>query len=176
MDDIEIKNQFEEVYEREVDALFRYCLMRIGNRNQAIDIAQDAFVVLWQAYQKGETIDNPQAYLFTVLKNRIIDWYRKKKSVSLDALTDKKKGQYALDPADQKAHEGIIFSAEAKQIIEAINSLEPNYREAVYLRLVEDLPPPEIAALLGSKVSIVSVRITRGIQKLRKNLNIENNL
>lgn len=173
MENLEIRQKFEEVYASEADSLFRYCITRVGDRSQAVDIVQDVFVALWQTYQKGEEVKNHQAYLFTILRNRIIDWYRKKKSFSLDAIMEKKEGESSFEPADQKAHEGIVFSAETRQVVEAINELVPRYREAVYLRLIEDLSPPEIASILGSSANIVSVRITRGIQKLKKKFNIE---
>ena len=57
----------------------RYCLMRVSDREKAADIVQDIFTELWKKYQTGEKIENQQVYPFTLAKNRIIDWYRKKK-------------------------------------------------------------------------------------------------
>ncbi|MEX2052071.1 MAG: RNA polymerase sigma factor [Candidatus Paceibacterota bacterium] len=167
------KEYFEEIYANEADTLFRYCLFRISNRAQAIDIVQEVFIELWQALQKDEDIRNPRAFLFAVLRNRIIDWYRKKKSVSLDAMMHRREDEKNFEPEDPKASKDIIWSAEVTEIIEAINFLPDPYREPVYLRLIEDLSPPEIARMLESNANTISIRITRGIKKLQKYLNIE---
>jgi RNA polymerase sigma-70 factor (ECF subfamily) len=173
MKSLEIKEQFKEVYENEVDALFRFCALRVGNREQVVDIVQDVFVELWQIYQKGEKVKNARALLYTILRHKIIDWYRKKKAISLDAMTlENKDGEeYAYDPKDPKADTDIVFSAEARRMVEAIDKLGTSYREIVYLRLVEDLSPPQIAKKLHFSINKVSVRITRGLEKLRRHYN-----
>ncbi|MFA6000302.1 MAG: sigma-70 family RNA polymerase sigma factor, partial [Candidatus Paceibacterota bacterium] len=67
----------------------------------------------------------------------------------------------------------IVLSAEARAMIEAINVLPPNYRDVLYLRLIEDFTPEEIGNMFGMSANMVSVRITRGLEKLRKELKIE---
>ena len=173
MKPLNLKEQFEEVYEKEVDSLFRFCAIRVSNRDQVVDIVQDVFVELWQIYQKGEVVKNHQAFLYTVLRSKIIDWYRKKKSVSLDAMVERNKSgeEYAYDPPDPRAHKNIIFSAEVKHLVEAIDALPKNYREILYLRLVEDLSPEQIGRKVNCPTNTVSVRITRGLKKLRKGYN-----
>lgn len=167
------KQQFEEIYEREVNSLFRYCTLRVGVRSQAMDIVQDVFIELWQIYQKGEVVNNPRALLFTILRNRIIDWYRKKKALSLDSMMERHDDEQSFEPRDQKAEDNIMISAESKRALEAINSLDESYREVLYLRLIEDLSPEEIGSILKINTNTVSVRITRGLEKLRKKLHIE---
>ena len=167
------KQQFEEVYAKEVDSLFKYCALRVSSKTQAMDIVQDVFIELWQVYQKGEEVKNDRALLFTILRNRIIDWYRKKKALSLDSMMEKRDGEPSFEPRDIKAEESIVFSAESKRAVEAINTLDDTYREVLYLRLIEDLTPEEIGSVLDLNANTVSVRITRGLEKLRTKLNIE---
>ena len=167
MEALKIKKQFEEVYEKESDPLFRYCLLRVGNRNQALDIVQETFLEYWQVCQREE-IKNCRAYLFKVLRNKIIDWYRRKKAVSLDAMMEKGEESANFDPADDSALDQIIFSVETREMIEELNRLPERYREAVYLRVVEDLSPDEIASKLGGNRNIISIKISRGLKKLRE--------
>ena len=162
------KQKFTEIYNREADSLFRYCFLRVHDRDKAIDIVQDIFTELWKAYHTNEHIRNERAYLFTLAHNRIIDWYRKKKTDSLDVLLDNGNDSRPFDYPDEKTHLHIMFSAEAKRVLEAIETLEPTYRDVLYLRFAEDLSPQEIASILDSTASIVSVRITRGLEKLRE--------
>ncbi len=173
MEALNIKKKFEEVYEEEVDSLFRYCTLRVGSKAQAKDIVQDVFVELWQAYNKGDEIKNPRAFLFTILRHRIIDWYRKKKTLSLESIMRTGDGEHHFEPPSRESGEAIMLSVEVRQAIEAINSLPSNYREAVYLRVVEDLSPPQIAQILNTNANIVSIRINRGLKKLKEKWNIE---
>ncbi len=90
------KETFITLYKSESDKLFRYCWMRISSREQAIDTVQESFMKLWDALEKcrkdGTQIESQRAMLFAIARNLIIDWYRKKKSISLDVLMDVEDG------------------------------------------------------------------------------------
>lgn len=168
------QQQFTEVYERESDALFRFALLRTSSREQAFDIVQESFSELWLALRRGTAVENCRAFLFTVARHKIIDWYRKAKSYSLDAIIEDESGG-GNDFADDRAFREIESSVEARRIAEAIRELPEAYRDAVALRLLEDVPPQEIALILGITRNAASVRVTRGIHELRKRLRIAQN-
>ena len=165
------KQKFTEIYEKEADSMFRYCLMRVSDREKAADIVQDIFTELWKKYQTGEKIENQRAYLFTLAKNRIIDWYRKKKSESLDALMENDDSERPFDVADAGIHSKIVLSAEAKRVLEEMEKLEPIYKDVLYLRFTEDLTPKEIGKIIGETANVISVRIARGLEKLKEKFN-----
>jgi RNA polymerase sigma-70 factor (ECF subfamily) len=170
METLNKKERFTDIYNKEVDAVFRYCRSRVNDRDKAVEITQDVFTELCVKYSKDEAVEHERAFLFTLAHNKIVDWYRRKKSLSLDEMMNDD-GEHFFEPADEKAGTDIVLGAEAGRIIEAINALDPSYREAVYLRFVEDLPPQEIAKILGTTASITSVRITRGLEKLKEKFN-----
>lgn len=163
-----IQEQFTEIYKRHADALFRYCYMRVHDREKAVDIVQDIFSELWKKYQSGETIEYEKAFLFTLAHNRIIDWYRKKKSDSLDVLLENDDEGKAFEPADEKMHSNMVLSAEAKRVLLEIEKLEPIYRDVLSLRFTKDLTPQEIGEIIGENANTVSIRITRGLEKLKE--------
>jgi RNA polymerase sigma factor (sigma-70 family) len=109
---------------------------------------------------------NSRAFLFTVARNLIIDWYRKKKSVSFEDISFDEEGGY--DPSDEMTTEHLFIKAEGRYFFEKINELTSINRQPVYLRYVEDLSPPEIGEILGISANTASVRINRGIEELRK--------
>lgn len=162
-----IKEKFTEVYDKEADSLFRYCLLRVNDKEKAMDITQDVFTELWKQYNSGEKIINERAYLFTLARNRIIDWYRKKKSESLDVILDEEADR-SIDISDERLHKSIVHSAEANMVLREIENLDPSYREVLFLRFSQDLSPKEIAEIMGSTANNVSVQITRGLEKLRE--------
>ena len=165
--------QFSDFYEREVDALFHYVALRVGNRDEVMDIVQETFSTLWEKTVRGGTIHAHRAFLYASARNRIIDWYRKKKSLSLEHITEGEDGEtLPFEPIDTLAQSRIILSAEAEQVLTLITALPPQYRDAIYLRLVEEMLPQEIAQVLGMSAGTVSVRITRGLALLREQLGL----
>lgn len=157
------KDDFKDVFESKSDAIFRYCYFRTSNRDVALDIVQDTFMRFWTALKNGQKIENHQAFLYTIARNLITDFYRKKTSLSLDALAESDENEYYI-PKDLSEKINI----EARYIIHKIQELEPQYRQVVYLRFVEELKPHEIAEITGESTNIISVRINRGMEKLRK--------
>ncbi len=159
--------KFEEVYQTESDAIFRFCLVRVSNREQALDITQETFLRYWQSLFKEKEIHNSRAFIFTVAHRLIIDWYRKKKSLSLDnmILGEKENGSRLIDKVTA---ENLELRTEGRYLIDKISELSPAHRQSIYLRFVEGLSPPEIGSILGTSANAVSVRVNRGLAELRK--------
>ena len=162
-----ITKEFTELYASESDAIFRYCYFRINDREQAKDIIQEAFMRVWDNMSKGTDIKNLRAFLFKITTNLIIDWYRKKKAVSLDSLMETDEGEQRLQLTDE-SFEQIEIQLEGKRLIERLQTLDSTYQLVVYLRFVEELSPKEIAEIVNLSVNVVSVRINRGIEMLKK--------
>ena len=168
-----IDNTFEEIYKDESDAIFRFCLVRVSSREQALDIMQETFLRLWQSMSQDKEILNCRAFLFTVAHRLIIDWYRKKKSFSLDKLMNSDQGaEYNLP--DTTIENNPELGAEGRYVLEKLNDLAPSYQYPVYLRFVEGLSPGEIGDILGITANATSVRINRGLLELRRKTGYDN--
>ena len=169
---VDIACKFEKIYGEESDAIFRFCIIRVSNREQAIDITQEAFMRLWQTLQKGDEVKNTRAFLFTVTHRLIIDWYRKKKSISLESIMYRD-GELEYEPMDEKTLNSISLKAEGRHLLDKINDLSPTARDPIYLSYVEGLSPKEIGDILGISANATSVRINRGLTELRKKTGYE---
>ena len=93
--------------------------------------------------------------------NSVIDYYRRKKPVSLDSLNEA-----GFDMASND-HQKINNLVEAKQVAQFLNKLEPDYKQALTMRYIDDLSVQEIADILGERENTVSVRIHRGLEKIK---------
>lgn len=169
----DIKDTFKKIYEQESDSIFRFCFTRISDREQAIDTTSETFTKYWQILKEGQDILNPRAYLYTVARRLIIDWYRKKKSISFkDMEIDDDDAMY--DPPDLLNADRLNIGAEGRYLIGKILELPGGEVDPVYLRFVEDLTPAEIGEILGISTNAASVRINRGLSQLRKMAGFEN--
>ena len=161
MDQTELKALFLAAYDAYADELYRFCLMKVSNHEKAEDLVQDTFTRYWQTIREGQQPDNPRAFLYTMARNRVIDWYRKKKETSLDALQET-----GLDFAGPGGIE-IEDAAEMARLLEVIAELDEPSREVLLLRYMEGWTPGEIGALNGESANAVSVRLNRALAKVR---------
>ncbi len=98
-----------------------------------------------------------------MLNNLIVDEYRKRKPVSLDALTEK-----GFDPsADDSSSEKLFNTIDGKALSLLIQQLPEAYRKIMKMRFIQDLSLKEIAILTGQTKNNIAVKIHRGIEKLR---------
>ena len=162
-----LQQKFLNIYETHSDSIFRYCLFRISSRETAVDITQDVFMRFWDYLRQGKEIKNDKAFIFMIARNSVIDFYRKKKSVSLDAILEENEdGFFMADSGGSKVD--IEMSTESRFVLDKISELPPDDQQIVYLRFVEDLKPKDIAEILGISANAVSVRVIRAIEKLQK--------
>lgn len=173
---IENKNtekRFLESYEAYADALFRFAFFQVSNHEVAKDITQDVFMNAWKYVSGGpgrasKNVENMRAFLYASMKNRIIDYRRKKKEDSLDELADR-----GFDAKDEAVHANIERGTEALRAFELIGKMDETYREPLLLRFLEGLSIKEVAEIVGESENAVSVRIHRGIKKLQEIMHTE---
>jgi len=167
MDKERIQNQFLRAYDENSDAMFRQCFFKVHDTEIAKDILQETFVRTWDYIAQGKTILNMRAFLYRTLNNLVVDHYRKKKAVSLDALSE--------DGFDPVAVEGIDANdrMEGEKAMKLLDELPEPYKEAVFLRYVNGLELSEIAEITGESLNTVSVHVHRGIGKLKELFNHE---
>lgn len=170
--DSRTEKTFREAFETYSDALYRHAYFRLNDKERAYDLAQDAFLKAWDYVAGGGEIKQYKSFLYRILHNLIIDEYRKKKPSSLDALLEDESVAHAVEArmAEGSLHE-TEESLDETALLETIRSRIPelpeDYRVALTMRFIDGLSTGEIAETLGASENVVSVRIHRGISKLR---------
>lgn len=167
MDHEETQTYFLETYDAYANDIFRFCLLKVSNREQAEDIAQEVFTRFWQTLRDGTELRNPRALLYTMARNLVIDWYRKKKESSLDVLQDQ-----GIDFANDD-YKRITENAEMQEVLRAIQELDEPSRDALTLRFVDGLSPRDIALITGESANAISVRINRAIKKVQDLIHVQ---
>ena len=72
------KQSFQLLYNKYWGGLYKIALSKVGNEDDATDLVQDLFVTVWVKRKELNINENVDLYLFRALKNRIINFYRKK--------------------------------------------------------------------------------------------------
>lgn len=163
MNNKNLHDEFSKIYDENIDAIFRFCLIRVSDADLAKDITQETFINAWKYLSTQNTeVKNIKALLYKIAKNLIIDNSRKKKAMSLDELME-----FGFDAPDED-HDRVKERLDAVQAFESVNSLEDKYKEVILMRYVEELSPKEIAEILGESENNISVRIHRALKQLNK--------
>jgi RNA polymerase sigma-70 factor (ECF subfamily) len=158
---------FLEAYDAHADAIFRFCYAHTGDRDRAKDAMQETFMRTWAYLARGKRIDALRPFLYRTARNLLIDLSRRSTARSLDALQEE-----GFDAADERGADPAT-AAEAARAVRLASMLDEPYRDAVLLRYVNGLTPREIAEITEESENAVSVRIHRGLEKLRDLMKIE---
>lgn len=160
--DRKTEEKFAALYETHADSVFRQCYFRVGDRDIALDLMQEAFMRTWDYIQKGNLIENDKAFLFKVANNLIKDHWRKKKPI---LERDMEEG-FLINIASTEL--GEDDRAEYELVLRAVDRIEPIYRDILILRYVEGYAVKEIAMELGISENNASVRINRALKKIKE--------
>ena len=163
------EQQLIDAYQNHSDALFRYCVFKVSDRELANDPVQETFVRAWQYLVKNGTVDNFKAFLYKIMTNLVIDEYRKRAAPdSLETLREEEGFDPGIDDTGR-----WIDMIDGAQAIAMIQKIPAPYGEAVFMRYVEELSLSEIAAITGERENTIAVHIHRGLEKLRVLFNHE---
>jgi RNA polymerase sigma-70 factor, ECF subfamily len=156
-----IKADFLDAYDLYADEILRFCFFKISDYERAQDLTQEVFTRFWQELRKGVSVQNTRAFLYTIARTSIIDWYRKKKPISLEELSDQ--GVQIQGTSGSE----IQDTAQYNEILSCIDTLDEKSKEIVLLRYVEGLSIQDISRDTGESSNVLSVRLNRAIKKIQ---------
>lgn len=163
------EDRFLKAFDEYADALFRHAVYRLSDRERAIEIVHDTFTKVWGYIRSGHDIESYKPFLYKVLNNLIIDEYRRRKELSLDAiLSEEGVDEGTFPELYEGGIEEITFTLDAKKASELLGEIPIVYREVLTYRFVDGLGPKEISELIEESENVVSVRIHRGLKILRE--------
>lgn len=157
----DIGELFTKECEQNSDALLRYCSFKISNRDTAKDLVQETFLRTWNCLVRGDEISNMRAFFYKILGNLIIDEYRKKKSVSLDQMSEG-----GFEPVFNGSENDIENRLDGEMALKVLNDVAGPYKEIIFMRYIEDMSLKEIAEITGESRNAVAVKVHRGLKKM----------
>ncbi|MDP4221452.1 MAG: sigma-70 family RNA polymerase sigma factor [Bacteroidota bacterium] len=160
------------------DKLLRFIRSRVRDSEEAEDILQDVFYQFVEATDPEEPIAQVSSWLFTVARNKITDWYRKKKPQSfsrfdaddssengIDELAD----EFSVSP-EEYVEQKLFREAMAK----ALDELPEAQRDVFIMHEIEGIPFEEIARITGAPINTLLSRKRYAVKFLRERLEIFN--
>ena len=148
-----------------LDSLYGTALRLTRNEADAQDLVQDTYVKAFRARRQFKSGTNLKAWLFTILHNTFRNRRRDIGRDPVDVDSDRVDLAAPAAPGDTP-EEHLLREALGTDLQAALDALPEAFREAVWLRDVEEFPYVEIAEMLEIPIGTVMSRISRGRRML----------
>jgi RNA polymerase sigma-70 factor (ECF subfamily) len=159
--DKEFSRLIEETY-RSLSFFLRYLGLP---ESEVDDIAQDAYLKAYKAFDKFDSGKSFKSWLFSIARNTFIDWTRRQK-------TQRKfmEANFCKDYCDTFEDD----SNNRSQLKAVLDKLSPEEQILIELRFFQDLPFNDIADLPGLTVGAIKMRVMRILDKIKTGWKREN--
>ena len=151
---------FDRLCRREYAGIVRTAYLLSGDREEAVDLAQEAFARAYERWRVVSQLDRPGAWLQRVAANLAISWRRRQRVRS----------RFAFEPDEARADEALGRDLE---LLEALRALTPAQRSAIVLRYYADQSVDQTAAALKKKPGTIRALTSQGLARLREFLGQE---
>ena len=152
--------------------LLRYLMFLTSNR----ELAEDMFQEVWmRVLVRGGQFNGKSRFdtwLFTIARNLVIDYRRKRTLASLDELVegaseDDRAMTFEIADGHPTPFDHLSSVEDRERVAEALLTLDTVYREVLVLRFHEDMSLQEIATVTRAPLSTVKSRLYRGLAAVR---------
>src|SRR5215472_15055572 len=174
-----LKNQeaglLDELIVRYQHRLLRYLLFLTSSR----ELAEDLFQEVWmRVLVRGGQFNGKarfDTWLFTIARNLVIDYRRKRTVASLDELfegssEDDRPMSFEISDTQPTPFDRFASLEDRQRIADALLQVDTLYREVLVLRFHEEMSLQEIAAVTRAPLSTVKSRLYRGLAAIKPRL------
>ncbi len=158
------------------DILFRFAFSRVNDRERAEDLVQETFVSAIKGYDNFEKRSSEKSWLFSILKHKIIDFYRSKGRNSTDSFESdemidslfNESGHWKESVQEWNSPELALQNSEFRKVLQnCIEHLPQMQRDVFQYRDLDGLSGEDICKLLSLSSSNLWVVTHRARHRLR---------
>ena len=157
-EDAAAETRLTDLFDRNVDDLYRFCLARSGDPEMAADATSEVFLAAARLASEGRGVNVDRAWLFTVAKRRLIDQWRaaSRELRRLERLGGTRSRDLGGDLGDE------VRFVSASEVVQALGSLPDRQRAALTLRYLDEHSVSEVAGALSIEYSAAESLLARG--------------
>lgn len=159
---------FEILYGKYKGQLYRYFFRQTNSKEIAQELFQDVWIKIINARSNYEPTAKFSTFIYRVAHNHLIDYFRKSNNDALQKTdTSKSLDTYCGQPCNnpEKTNQD---RQNATMIIEQIEKLPEEQREAIVLKLGSDMSTKEIATITGVSAEAAKSRIRYAMSKIKR--------
>jgi RNA polymerase sigma-70 factor (ECF subfamily) len=162
----ESREIFSQIYDAYVDKIYRFAFLKVNSKDIAQDICSETFLKAWQVFKdEDRKIENPQAFLYQIARNLVIDHYREKGRSQVVSA------EYAsiIDPG-QDLQEKSFQDSDLNAIYSTLTEIKPEYKEVIILHYVNDVSIDEISKMLNKSQGAVRTMLHRALKTVKSKI------
>lgn len=153
-----------------IDSLYGTALRLTRRPQDAEDLLQDTYLKAFRASRQFERGTNLKAWLFTILHNTFRNMRRRDGRNPVDVNSETVEEAVDLAAQEQTPEQLLTRATLDADLQQALDALPDAFRQAVWLRDVEEFSYAEIASMLDIPIGTVMSRISRGRRMLYERL------
>ncbi len=159
---------FGQLVDRHASVIVNLAYRMVGNRADAEDLAQDAFLAAFKALSTFRADSKFSTWLYRIAANKCKDWLRAKHPPAVELDDNEALAAHVVEP---HTPERLLSQQQvAQQLDEAIQRLPPLYREAFVLKHIEGLSYEDMQDLLGVNADTLKMRVYKGRVQISREL------
>ena len=157
------KEAFAQLYEVHFDKIYRYAILRVGNKAEAEDMTQQVFVKAFESINSFRWKGIPfSAWLYRIAHNLVVDHIRREKKRPTVPLEE------SLVVGNSEPHTEVERKLDIERMVSATRQLTEAQREVISLRFAAGLPITEVAKTMGKSEGAVKALQHSAIAALRR--------
>lgn len=157
-----MSGDFRKFYDSHFAKIFRFVLIRVGDRDLAEDLASEIFLKAFRAFASYDEKVSKSSWIFTIARNHLINHYRTLgRFVTDEELED-------LPLAGENFSELAARRYDVRQMLDCLAELPAEKQSLIRMKHLEELSYEEMAERLGREKGALKVAAFRAMAELRK--------
>lgn len=164
---------FRVIYEKYRDSLILFLNGIVGNLDDAEELMMDTFAILSSKTVRYKEKEDAgfKTWLYAIAKNRAKMYLRKHKTeLPLPEDDEMNPEEISGTINDDSPEQSLIVKEQNKELYSALDSLDSDTRQVIYLMYFEDLKPPEISRIMKMNIKKIYNLTARGKTALKDTL------
>ena len=161
---------FDQLFKRYKNSMYQYLVRFLSNRSDAEEVFVDVWEQLARASSRYEQTAKFKTYLFTLMRNRIIDRYRSQSSGASQLIVDKSEAELRniADPSMHGPEQDTFLNECLEYLKLGLLKLPEAQREVLLLYLETDMTLERIGQVIDSNRETVKSRLRYARDKLKQ--------
>lgn len=158
---------YAALYDRYIEQIYRFVYFKVATKEIAEDLASETFLKLLEYLNAGKEVNHLGALLYSIARNLVIDYYRKKEREQKNIPIDDESRLVYHSDLDNRLIKVAEVQVDLNLLYKSLKLLKEEYQELIEMHYLNEIPVKEIAQILGKTPGNVRVTLHRAIKSLQ---------
>ena len=162
------KKFFSKFYDQHVEKIYRFIFLKINSPEVSQDLTAETFTRFWKQLGSTTDIENPRAFVYSVARHLVIDYYRKGRFEMLEIE------KIQIEDQSSNLEQKEILSSDIKDLKAGLRNLSEDYQNVLIWYYLDEFTVSQIAEMINKTENATRVTIHRALNALRAQIEDKN--